>query len=79
MMALNSQNWLQMRKGLGKMNSETEKAEQMICHTTTTLSSSNQGDQNSICFWFMTASALGCSHCFGAWPRCARAIHARCR
>ena len=35
MTALNSQNWVQMRHGLGKMNSETAKAEHTICHSAT--------------------------------------------
>jgi len=34
-------------QGLGKMNSETSKAAQTTCHSTTTISSSTQGDQRS--------------------------------
>ena len=49
-------NWSQIRTGLGKMNSETLKAEQMICHSAITATSSSQGDQRSTCFMFMTRS-----------------------
>ena len=51
-----SMNWFQMRAGLGKMNSETLKAEQMICHSAITATSSSQGDQRSTCFMFMARS-----------------------
>ena len=50
MMPLNSQNWVQMRHGLGKMNSETLKAEQMICHSNTTQTSKIHCDHISTCF-----------------------------
>ena len=53
MMALNSQNCVQMRQGLGKMKSETPKAEQTICHSTSTTTSSSQGDQRSSCLLFI--------------------------
>src|SRR5438874_8489430 len=56
MIALNSQNCVQMRHGLGKMNSDTPKPEQMICHSTITATSSSQGDQRSICFLFFMLS-----------------------
>jgi len=53
MVSRNSQNWVQMRQGLGKMNSDTSKPEQMICHSTSTAVSNSQGDQVSICFLFI--------------------------
>ena len=58
MTSLNSQNCVQMRQGLGKMNSETPKPEQMICHSTMTATSSSQGDQRSICFLFFMHCAV---------------------
>ena len=42
-----------MRHGLGKINSETLKAEQINCQINKVQASSIHGDQRSICFLFM--------------------------
>lgn len=49
----NSTSWVAMAQGLGKMNSETLKAEQMICHSRMVAVSSSQGDQRSTVFLCM--------------------------
>jgi hypothetical protein len=56
MVALCSSVCSQMRSGLGKMNSDTLKAEQMTCHSTTVASISSQGAQASFCLLFMMGS-----------------------
>ena len=53
MMPLNSASCRPMAQGLGKMNSETSKAEQMTCHSRMTASSSTQGAQRSAYFLCM--------------------------
>ena len=58
MIHLNSTNWFQMRQGLGKMNSEISKTEQINCHSRITATSSTHGDQVSICFLLIRMS--GC-------------------
>ena len=47
-----------MAQGLGKMNSDTLKAEQMICHSKMVAVSSSQGDQRSTVFLCMGVSGL---------------------
>ena len=56
MISLNSQNWFQMRSGLGKMKSETPKPAQITCHSRITATSSSQGDQRSSCLLFFMAA-----------------------
>ena len=49
----NSTSWVPMAQGLGKMNSDTLKAEQMICHSSTMATRRIQGDQRSAVFLCM--------------------------
>src|SRR4030095_16017646 len=68
MMALNCQNCVQRRPGLGKMNSETPKPTQIACHSRMIAASSSQGDQRSmILLFFMPVLASWRQH--GGRPR----------
>src|SRR5574343_1194049 len=60
--SLNSTNCCQMREGLGKTNSETEKARQRTSHMTRVLTSRIQGDQRSSVFLFMSVSCSLVDH-----------------
>jgi hypothetical protein len=53
MMPLNSTNWVQIRQGLGKMNSDTSNVEHRICHIAMMRTSRIQGAHISTCFLFM--------------------------
>ena len=59
MMLLYSRNWVQMRQGLGKMNSDTSKAEHRICQVMMNTTSNSQGAHISICLLLMEAPQAG--------------------
>ena len=58
MISLNSQNCVQMREGLGKMNSDTLKPRQMISHKRITVTKRIHGDQRSTCLLFFMRQPL---------------------
>ena len=69
MMSRYSTNCVQMRQGLGKMNSDTSKALQMICHNMITATSRIHGDQistNLRFLLFMVGISVRSGGCVGS-------------